>query len=211
MCVSTPLGLQLSNYVEPVDDLISQPNFLKREIASRFVNLASIPAFGITSIVDTIIGIAYTIFSMLKCGYDRGLRILALDFTSRSSIILCAPLTFVVAVLNPHAKFDSQDAFVSCFGNGLITPYLQKILFSKISEFKTSDNMISKHILSRICCVLIPLASVVTRAVDTVIGVIALCFSIITLGTCDSLNNLAARGLKTFAIVHDICHSLLLM
>ncbi len=89
-------------------------------------------------------------------------------------------------------------------GNGFITHFVTDALKNIARDCYRSENLLIQHVASRLTYAVLAISSLVTRAVDGVIGIPAAGLAILTFGKIESLNNLAYRSLQTPGIVEDL-------
>lgn len=193
---------------------------VKREVFARGAHLALVPISTVTSALDTIVGSLAGLGAIGTAGLHKPTVELYRRNIDSSRKIAARPFVNFLKFINPAAKFSGDENFVlsdyfdgdedynkpkiSGDGNGFITNGVSKYMSKAAIEFSFSQNVFKRHVLSRLTYALMGIASLVTRAVDGAIGLVAAAFSIITAGKFESLNNLAYRGLQAPGIIGDL-------
>ncbi len=196
-------------------------NFLKKQVLARGGNLVLTPWSATINVADTIIGISAGCASIATVGKHKSTYDFALLHLDSSRKVLVRPYTRLLKTINPQAPFtraprrnerwmtvlmdsNTSDPLINGDGDGFITHYVWEALRNKAHDFYNSSNWGKRHIASRLTYALLAIASLVTRAVDGIIGVIAAGVSFLTLGKIESINNLAYRALQAPGIVKDL-------
>lgn len=86
-------------------------------------------------------------------------------------------------------------------------PIAKDFLWPLQRHLEHSD-FFERHILARAGFLVCTVAFLVTRIADLVLGMIAVVFSILTLGCFASINNAAFRGLQFFGVIGDLVHGI---
>lgn len=177
-------------------------NFAEKHVFSRFCHLGLIPWSPITTAVDTVIGAVTTVGALLTLGAHYQ----TFNFTERqletSKFIIARPYLHLLQTINPQAEcFDHY----SIPDKGFFTNWVCGKLANEANMCAHRDNSVfMKYIISRLSYLLLIVAAVVSRAVDLAIGLLAACFSIITLGCIPAVNNVAYRALQAPGVIHDV-------
>lgn len=216
----------IQHYVEK--NWVNSYDCVKREVFARGAHLALVPISTVTSALDTIVGSLAGLGAIGTAGLHKPTVELYRRNIDSSRKIAARPFVSFLKFINPAAKFSGDENFVrrpsydsdyfdgdedynkpkiSGDGNGFITNGVRKYMSKAAIEFSFSQNVFKRHVLSRLTYALMGIASLVTRAVDGAIGLVAAAFSIITAGKFESLNNLAYRGLQAPGIIDDLFSS----
>lgn len=210
------------NFIESNWVVSSRTNFVKKHVFARGGHLALVFWSVVMSGADSIIGVGAGLASVLTGGRHRPTFKCALIHLDSSRQIIALPYVNLLKTLNPDATFSGsmanmsymdrylartigrKDAFITSDGDGFITHYVSGTLKSIARGCYNSDNIIKRHLVTRLTYVLLAITSVITRIVDGIIGVIAALASFLTVGKFESINNLAYRGLQTPGIINDL-------
>jgi hypothetical protein len=179
-------------------------NFLKKEILARCGRLVLIPLSATTAALDVALGTIGAAGALLTQGRNKSLCSFAMKHLDASSKILAQPYANLLKTFDP--KNSLSGSTVGAAGEGIIADVLVSTPDYLAERCKKSNNFIVRHIASRLTYVLLATACLIARAVDGVIGALALPLSLITLGKCRSINALAYRGLQAPGILKDLCH-----
>ena len=115
-----------------------------------------------------------------------------------SSCAIGGVYTLFLNILNPKAKHVDDPKKV--LPTGLLTEPLENLALT----CSKSNDFWKRHVASRLIYAVLPLSCLVTRVWNGVIGALAIVPSILTFGTCKSLNCWTEEGLKAPAIISDI-------
>lgn len=163
-----------------------------RQISNRMVTAVKVPISIIVTAIDSCIGIAASITSIVTLGtYQKALGKTGCLFFTRKIIAL--PYAFVLRTLNPQAKFLEMER------DGIVHHDVAESLVKIAKEYHEAKH----RVIPRLIYALYAVLSVITRVVDGIIGVIAMIASFLTVGKFEKINTLAFQGLQTPAIIHD--------
>jgi len=173
-----------------------------REIASRVSFLALVPFSLIPSAADAIIGTGIGVVAVLSGGTLCTTNDIHRRYIDSTNHLLSQPYICLLRTINPNVLVESP-------GRGYFTSKVQGFIAQAIRNCNESESTLVKHFVSRLTFALYGIASVVTRAVDGVLGVIAALFSFMTLGYFTELNRFAYRNLQVTGVIEDLVKSIL--
>lgn len=145
-------------------------------------------------------GLADLLEGCLSFGNDRS--VLHLDGSTKllSNVFFC-----FVRAINPSARLSQSAEDKS----GLITHAPRKYLNKAAKICNQSENCFVKHIVSRLLFVLILIVCVITRVMDTALAICFTLLVLLSLGTCEELNNhFYTAWMGPLGIVEDLIHCL---
>jgi hypothetical protein len=178
--------------------------FGTREVLTRMASFGSSIGVAFTGIADTFIGLGCALGAIAAGGRSKTANQYTFNHLNSLNRFITRPHKYLVQTLNPHARFTPEGR-ISSKGDGLITNFVKEKLNAALKSCtKPERNWAMRHIVSRLTIGLRTIASLITRIVDFPIGLIAGLFSLLSLGTCESLNNTAFRGLQVTGIVTDL-------
>ena len=196
-----------------------ETTFLKKHVLARGAHLLLTPASFITSAVDTIIGLGAGIGAICTLGKHRQTFKVASNHLSSSNKLFVRPYVNFLQTINPEAKFSgdaanqpyivrylglAKQATISGDGDGFLSDLVINPLKDTARTCYNSDNFLKRHVASRLTYAVLAVSSLVTRAVDGIIGIPAAGLSVLTGGKFESLNNLAYRTLQAPGIINDL-------
>jgi|694.fasta_scaffold16970_4 hypothetical protein len=183
-----------------VENFTSQKNtsYLKREVLARGAYLALIPTFLTTYALDILIGLGSCLVTFSTLGTHMPSYRATHNHLMGSTQLLNNSYFLFLRMVNPMSKVPTAER------DGVIHDSVRQFLQSKASEFRSSDNYLKKEVASRLTYALLALASIVTRAVDGVVGILVATFSISTFGAFDWANGFACKALTPSGIIYDI-------
>lgn len=170
---------------------------LTSKTASRAASCAMIPlsALGIT--FDTIVGMVGAVGAILTAGTNKNIWSIASSL-EYSHCILNIPYLNLLRTINPQAK-------VECLPDGITYSIIVKPLKDYLRTLRSPDNnFLNRKITSRIGYSLLSIVTIVIRAVDGLIGLVAAILSLVTLGTNTDINTFAFAGLSSTGIIYDL-------
>ncbi len=184
-------------------------SFFQDQIVSRGKHLLNVPFTALRHSVETASGIPFAVISLLSFGQFNevvkyGTTItettgLAYQKLRNSAHILSRPAAHFIRFINPKAQIIDE------FGNqGLIFSTVPDPIRVKASDFSRSTNFLKKHVASRLTYGVAALVAVISRTADLALGLVALAFSVLSLGLLPGLNDVACRGLQAPAIISDL-------
>lgn len=175
----------------------NQANFFTRNILKRGAHLLLVPTTCIVSAIDAIIGTGASLAVILTAGKHKASYDFSKKFLLGYRALLILPYTNLLLAINPSSKNPMTHK------GGLLSKRVIP-LSTAAQNYRTSNNFITRHVVTRLTYVLIAVSSLVTRAVDGVIGALAATFSILCFGQSTYLNDLAFKGLQAPEIVSDL-------
>lgn len=167
--------------------------FLEKQIVARIAALALAPLSFLACASDIVSGVLPGCFTLITGNED--LADLAYMELQSSYYLLSRTYFLFLRTVNPQAEKESVY---------LLTDIVHRKLVSYAENLIESDSIISSKILSRLVYVALAVASVVTNAIDGVIGAAAAACSMITLGYFDKLNGTAYAGLRFPGLIYDL-------
>jgi hypothetical protein len=114
-----------------------------------------------------------------------------------SKRLLAGSFVCILSAVNPGASHDEEN-------DGRVASIVIRSLHNTAKDFRESDNVFESHVLSRLSYALLAISSLVARAIDGVIGVIAAFFSLCIGGYSERLNNLAIECLTAPGVINDV-------
>jgi hypothetical protein len=196
-----------ANYIETNWILSHKTTFLKKQVLARGAYFCLTPAAFITHAIDTIIGLGIGLGALCTLGIHKPTVKMAINHLSDSKQLFANTYINFLKFINPGAYADlnsSQEPTISAEGNGFLSDFVDKPLRDLARDCRNSDNILKRHITSRLTYALLAISCLVTRAIDGIIGIPAAALSILTLGKFESLNNLAYRTLQAPGIIRDL-------
>lgn len=167
---------------------------------SRGLTVLTGVATPFTTALDTIIGLG----AFLGAGVTLG----RIDYFNKHmsnhlhsfKVLPSRTMRSVVKFFKPKAKFGKKVDFK----NGLITECVKTTLNRALAICSREDsNIFNRKITTRLIALLQIVASI-TRIADFCIGLVATLLVVITLGSSESINDIAFRGLQITGLVTDI-------
>lgn len=174
-----------------------QANFCEKQILARGACLGLAPLSFVTHAIDTVIGVGSGTVVLLTGGTHEDITIFASNHLRASKRLLASPYANLLLTLNPKASFGSGD-------EGFVANFVIHSLKEIAKDCRGSDNLLISHVASRLSYAVLAISSLVARAVDGVIGVIAALFSFLTVGKFEPLNDFAVKGLYAPGIINDL-------
>lgn len=181
-----------------IDGLSCSNNFF-HTCTGRALHLALVPVSFIRNAAYTIAGIGEAIKANCSCGVHKPLGV-TLTYLGYSRQLLTEPYMLFLRMINPKAAIPVISQTCS---NGILTPPISYWIKNRAGNYAKRG----KFAPSRLTHALLPLACLVTRAVDGIIGIGAAVLSILTAGKFASLNDIAFRGLLAPDIIMDLFDS----
>lgn len=187
-------------------------SFVKKHVLARGAHSILAPCSFITNSVDTIIGLGVGIGVLFTAGTHKPTFKFAMNHLDGSRKIFAQPFFNLLKTINPEAKFTGNDQIlnwhtsplIGAYGNGFTAHFVIEDLKIVARSCYNSKNFLKRHVASRLTYALLAISCLVTRAVDGVICIPAASLSLLMVGKCESLNNLAYRTLKAPGIIHDL-------
>lgn len=176
--------------------------YLNQQVISRVASftMAPLSALGVT--VDTLVGMISGVGAIFTAGTNKKIWSMASNLTY-SRHLLNLPYLNLLRTINPQANIRiNADGIIFGRIENSLRPYLEK---SYLKTLRSSEsNFLNREITSRISYLLFSLVTIVIRAVDGLIGLIASTLSLVMLGTNATINTLAFNGLASTGIVYDL-------
>lgn len=183
----------------------------KKELLSRACYLGLAPTAAIISIVDTAIGAVSGVATIATGSCCREVYEFTFQHLRSSRQLLASPYRNLLKTFNPEAVINEKIETENSSGvksmvvaNGFITHEVQSYLKKMARNYYQSDDGLEKHVASRLTYFVLAIASIITRVVDGIIGILAAIASFVILGSYEPLNNLAYRGLQTTGLIEDL-------
>lgn len=197
--------------IGPVKDYVAknwvsseETSFVKKQVLARGAYLILAPASLVTSAVDAIIGVGAGIGAICALGKHKPTCQFTIKHLHSSDRMIAEPYVNLLKALNPDFELTEGRSLIGAMGHGFTSHFIREPLKEVARSCYDSDSLLKRHVASRLTYALLAIASVVTRAVDGVIGVPAAALSLLTLGKFESLNHLAYRGLQVPGIINDL-------
>ncbi len=194
----------------------NEAHALNNDISTRAKFLLSAPASIIWSALKIILGLGGVVETIYAAGEQKEVVKNVYSLLSESKLILAQPYVYILKATNPKAKFRNNilrslveedmnkkvkikrdgDGFIS---NGVI------LFFKKVAiRCYNSENLLKRHVASRLTYALLAISCLVTRIFDAIIALVAVPVSLWTNGHYQSLNNMAFRSLQAPGIITDL-------
>lgn len=197
----------LSNYV--IEPLVSKyeecfegkdHSFIKREVFQRGATLGigcvALPALAIETLIGVILGVGV----ILTGGKSLSLYEKHLSFIAGSKFIFKLPFECLLKTVNPNADFLKTTR------NGIISSYTRDFFRELSTECRSSENILIKHVISRLTYAAMAISMTISRIVDGAIGLLTVPLSILTLGKIKSINHTALEALHFTGIIQDLLY-----
>lgn len=215
--IATSATLGVTDAIHDYSSYIGNNNiqFLKHRILPRFGFLLLSPVFAIAAAIDAIIGIGAAMLALgaflLSPFFDLKYTTLADVAASHIHSIALALVSLWISTMgffNPHffcrhTPEGNTKAQKTLDSNGLLHHELGHKIRLKAGQLYQSDNILKKHVLSRIAALFSLPVSLIGRIADGIIGAAAMLLSYITFGTVKSFVDTAYRGLQVPGIIGD--------
>ena len=182
------------------EDFSRSSDGFQRHFVARANYLFASPLSMATGIADTVIGLASRIGSLVTGGAFDTINKIAQNHMKSLQELLSKPYYCLLRAINIHASFEIPAKCVG-FAADLI-----KIFKDKARSCRNTDDLITKHVISRLNYVLFGIAALVTRAVDQFISEITLVLSLLTLGVIPKVNEVAFRALMFPNLINDLTY-----
>jgi hypothetical protein len=173
----------------------SRIDWVKKNVFSRAAYFGLMPLSFIHKTTLVGIGVFMGVVSILSGGTDKDSVHIAKESLSTSRDMISSIYELCLKTINPNAEI--------CPLQPALEPLTQNIYFLAIDLSKSAIPW-KANVASRAVYGLLGVVSLVVRATQTVIGVIAATFSILLLGTDSTLNRLAYDNLKGIGIFYDL-------
>jgi hypothetical protein len=195
-CISDSI---LRKGYEQIKQYRNSTSFFKREVVSRCGSLAILPFSIIGSALDSLAEIVVKLASLGTLGMHKWSYPRIKHYAHAKHAEALAPTIYItlLCVLNPRAKLDHPD------GNALITSFVTGKLESLASVHAASDNLLKRYVTSRLTYALLAPSQIITRTADAIIGIGAVFYSFLKLGTDEKVNTFAANQLQLFTCIPD--------
>jgi hypothetical protein len=194
-------------FAKPITDRCSKisknSNWKDRYVVTRLGNLAVGVPKTIITVADTVLGIAGSGVALATLGFNSGINQTAWNHLRTSKRLILTPYLTLLRTINPNTGIGSETMKKS----GLISHYVRTSLRALAQNCYKSENLLKKHVASRLTYALMGIVSIITRLADGIIGSIAAIFALLTLGMIKPLNRIACRGLQFPALINDLFYS----
>lgn len=212
-CISKETVRPAANYIDNNWVRAPDANFLQKQVIARGGNLCLAPASLITAAVDTIMGLGAMLASVITLGLHRPTLKFTGNHITQSENLLLNPYRHLMKTINPEIQFaKDKEAWdplnpplITAEGNGFFANVCVPI-FNSVKEYSKFDDFYTRHITIRLTSAVLAMAAIITRIADAIICLPAAALSLITLGSFESLNNLASRSLSAPAIIRDLVY-----
>jgi hypothetical protein len=220
--------MSLTRIVNKLDNYdhqsLTESTFSGNNFKARGVSAVLVPSTFGSTILDTLGGLVVGIFAGLPIVFLREMGYVNLsaanlfkkssDCIQQSNFIFAEPFKHLLRVINPKVIRDKapftvssseedskkNDPWVSKDGVGLLANQVH----NAVKYLIKSESKLYRHTISRLVCALAPVAFVIARIADGIIGIAAAPFALLSGGCCESLNNIAYRGLQAPGLLFDL-------
>jgi hypothetical protein len=190
--------------VSYIDSTWTTSTNTSEKIYARTANLLLAPVVLITCALDTILGLGATLGVVCTLGRHNIIADQAATLMLHSTKLLTAPYMQLLKTIDPKQRsYEKKYTNNYTCDKGLLTEKIT-FIFAHILKISKSQNFFNRHIVSRLCFALLAMASLVTRVVDGLIGVLAASVSLLTLGYFHNVNQIAYQNLQAPGIITDI-------
>jgi hypothetical protein len=173
-----------------------------RHGSARVCYLLATPLDVGTRVVDTAIGLAAGVGSLITLGTSRELNGFATRHLHSSNTLIAAPFKCLVRFINPQAPFAGASR------DGPVGVRVGNLTRRWCGALARHNNCFVRHVVSRLGYALRTLAMIISRVIDLIIGAIAAIGSLLTLGCFERINSIAYRGLTGVGMIQDIFYGL---
>lgn len=184
-----------------------ETNLLKKQVLARGAYLLLTPVTFAACCLDTILGAIAGVGALCTAGRSTPILNVSYNHLKSSQSLIVRPYIHFLAAINPEFEMASCSIFgfkIKKHRNGLLSdPVIDKFA-EQATDYRYSNNFLKRHIATRLTYALMAVSCVVTRLVDGIIGVPAACLSILLVGRCAPLNNIAFEGLQATGIINDL-------
>lgn len=209
----TPYMLNFGNNYDL--DYLDTSTFSVGNNVARARSAVCVPATFVTSIIDTLagtlegilVGLPAALLHEMGIANDAALTVIAdpCRRISHSNRIIAEPFKRLLQTINPKVlRGESCKNYdrpcISAKGIGFIANQVH----IAVNYLTTTENSLYRHIISRLVCALAPIAYIIARIADGIIGLAVAPFALLLCGRWESLNNLAYRGLQAPGIIFDL-------
>ena len=200
------------NSVEWLDNKFqSTQNPFGKHVLVRMGYLGLVPLSAITCVLDVIIGLGASVAAIVTLGTKKQVFQRAMTHLSQGKgSVLALPFFNLLKTINPNAQFSSRTT-IGRRGDGFLSEFAITFFRGIANNCYTSQNLFTRHVLSRFTYGIMIIGSAFSRVADLAIGLLAALGAIITLGKFGSLNNLAYRGLQAPNIIKDLSYCVIKM
>lgn len=183
-----------------------ETNFLKKEILARGAYLLLTPVTFAAGCLDTILGAIAGVGALCTAGRSTPMLKVSYNHLNSSQSLIARSYIHLLAAINPEFEMASCSIFgfeIKEGGNGLLSDAVIEKFKDQAGDYRQSNNFLKRHVATRLTYALMAVSCVVTRLVDGIIGVPAACLSILLVGRCAPMNNIASEGLQATGIIND--------
>ncbi len=184
-------------------------NYLGKTV--RNITTVSPLVSAIGALVGTICTIVAAAFSVGTLGCSKRMNKLADAFEIKpSKFILTNVYVYVLRIVNPEALFFREER-PRPEDDTWISSMFALPIFNKAKDASSKSNILSRHFVSRGCYAIAGLVSIITKAADLALGVLAAVYSFTPyFGKCgrvERYNSFAFDQLGALSLVDDLCHA----
>lgn len=191
---STVVPVQKYVMKEWVDS--TQTNFFKKHVLARSAYLVLAPCYAISCALDAIVGLGAAFASICTLGLYRPALKSAEIFLESGVDILRYPYINLLSAINPNAKFivsEKGPSYLEEKFEALMNHTIPK-QFDFARKCANSDNILKRHVVSRLSLALIPLSVLVNSVAMAFFGMPAVVLSFLTVGKFSSINRIGQIG-----------------
>src|ERR1700722_7066648 len=178
------------------DDGREGGSWLHRNVTCRAGYFLAFVSAPIAASADLLLGSIASVASILTGGLIQPVNEAAQSMTRAGGAGLANTYFGLIRLINPAAPIQVET--------GMISNFVSKKLLNLGGKLRESDNLFTRHVLSRIVYLGSALSSVPLRIIDFVIGIFAALGSLVTVGKFKTLNDRACAGLHIALIVYDL-------
>ena len=175
-----------------LSDPKTKASFAKRELISRVSHLGLMVLSFTTAALDGIIGSVGGIAMILTAGTIKSVNNFTLSYFYSFAFILARPYENLLKTINPQSKniitLKNKKTIQKAFD-------ILARFFGTIQKLPNSENILKRHVVSRLFWTAGAIAIVTLSIVSVAISTIAATFSLIALGTAGKTNQQAYSGL----------------
>lgn len=198
--LALPSANGAATYIDQNWVTLNETTFMGRHFFSRAVQLTCIPVFFTAMALDTIIGVGVGVGAVCTLGRHIPTSCFAINHLNSADYLFAGFYEHFLRAINPKAQFSDEVENTMGFFPNLPIKRLAKLALS----YRSSDNFLKQHVVSRLTYTLLAVSCVVTRIADAIICIVPVTLSVLTVGKFQSLNDVAYRTLQPSGILVDL-------